>query len=167
MSICAIVLVLVALQRIAELAYAERNTRALRARGAVEIAAYQYPFIVAFHLAWFVALLFLLPQAPAPHWWLLAVFALLQLARIWVLVTLGPYWTTRIISVPNEPLIRRGPYRLMSHPNYFIVALEVAILPLAFGAWHIALIATVVNFALLWWRIDAENAALNPRRGLP
>jgi methyltransferase len=167
MSVLAIVLVIVALQRIAELIYAERNTRALRARGAVEIAAYQYPFIVAFHAAWFIALSFQMQKPPAPNWWLLAVFVLLQLSRIWVLVTLGPYWTTRIITVPNEPLIKRGPYRFMSHPNYVIVALEIAVLPLAFGAWQLAIIATIVNTALLIWRISAENAVLNSRRGLP
>jgi methyltransferase len=167
MSVLAIVLIVVALQRALELLYADRNTRALRARGAIEIAAYQYPFIVAFHAALFIALAFLLAQTPAPNWWLLIVFALLQLARIWVLLTLGPYWTTRILTLPNEPLVKRGPYQFVSHPNYLIVALEIAVLPLAFGAWQIAVIATIINTALLIWRINAENGALKSRKGLP
>ncbi len=167
MSVLAIVLVLVALQRIVELFYAERNTKALRARGAIEIAAYQHPFIALFHASWLVAMALLIQLATPPNWWLLAFFGLLQIARIWVIATLGPYWTTRIITLPNEPLVRRGPYRFVSHPNYIVVALEIAVLPLAFGAWQIAIIATIINTALLWWRIDAENAALSPRRGLP
>lgn len=167
MNVLAIVLALLAVERIAELIHAERNTRGLRARGGIEIAAYQYPFIVLFHASWLVALAFLIPKSPTPNWWLLAVFGLLQAARLWVLATLGPYWTTRIITLPGAPLVRRGPYRYVSHPNYLIVALEIAVLPLAFGAWQLAVIATIINGALLWWRIAAEEAALRPRRGLP
>ncbi len=161
--ILAVVLLLVAAQRLIEISYAERNTRALRARGAVEIAPEQHPFFVAVHAAWLLSLWLFVPHDAVPNWWLLAAFALLQALRIWVLATLGPYWTTRIITLPGAPLVRSGPYRFMRHPNYAIVCGEILLLPLAFGAWKIALIFTLLNAALLAWRIRTENAVLASR----
>jgi methyltransferase len=99
-----------------------------------------------------------------PNVALLAIFVLSQLARLWIIASLGPYWTTRVITLPGAPLVREGPYAFMRHPNYAIVCIEIAILPLAFGAWQIALFFTVANAALLAWRIRAEDAALDPRR---
>ncbi len=91
---------------------------------------------------------------------------LLQLGRVWVVATLGPYWPTRIITLPKVPLVRRGPYRFVNHPNYLIVTGEIAVLPLAFGAWPIALVFSILNAALLFWRIRIENGTLTPRRTL-
>jgi methyltransferase len=71
-----------------------------------------------------------------------------------------------VITLPEEPLVYRGPYRFLRHPNYAIVAGEVAVLPLIFGAWRLALLFSVVNAALLWHRSRVENEALRPRRGL-
>jgi methyltransferase len=154
---------LVALQRLAELAVARRNTRRLLARGAREIGARHYPLFVALHASWLVAILLAVPRATEPFWGLLATFAVLQLLRIWVMAGLGSFWTTRIITLDGVPLIRRGPYRWMRHPNYWIVVGEIAVLPLAFGAWHVALIWSVLNALLLGHRIRIENAALNAR----
>jgi methyltransferase len=98
---------------------------------------------------------------------LLATFFLLQLARLWVLATLGPYWTTRVITLPGAPLVHAGPYRYVKHPNYLIVALEIAVLPLAFGSWAIALVFSLLNGALLGVRISSEDKALASRTGTP
>lgn len=160
----ALVLLLVALARVVELFIAARNTRALMAQGAVEIGRGQYPVIVLFHLVWLAALAVAVPDAaPADPFWL-GLFALLFLARIWVIASLGRYWTTRIVTLADAPLIRRGPYRFLRHPNYLVVALEIPVLPLAFGLWRIALGFGIVNLALLAWRISVEDRALAARR---
>jgi methyltransferase len=165
-SILWITLVLVALQRLGELAYAARNTRRLLAQGAVEIGRAHYPLFVLLHGGWLVAMAALVPAAAPVSWPLLALFVLLQLGRVWVVATLGPYWTTRIITLPKVKLVRRGPYRFVNHPNYLIVTGEIAVLPLAFGAWQIALVFSLLNAALLAWRIRIENGTLTPRRAL-
>lgn len=155
-----------ALLRLGELAYAQRNTRRLLRRGAHEVGASHYPALVGLHTAWLLAMGLSIPSDRPPHVWLLALFALLQAGRLWVIASLGPYWTTRVITLPDQPLIRRGPYRYLRHPNYLIVAAEIAVLPLAFGAWRLALYFSVLNAALLAWRIRCENRVLAPRRAL-
>jgi len=162
-AVCAI-LALVVLQRLIELVYAARNTRALLARGAVEVGRSHYPFIVALHAAWLAAIVIMLPAHASIDWLALALFILLQLARVWVIVTLGPYWTTRIITLDGVPFVRKGPYRFVRHPNYLVVAGEIAVLPLVFGELSVCLIFTAMNAAMLAWRIREENAALTTRR---
>ncbi|MBV8198071.1 MAG: hypothetical protein JO263_08045 [Candidatus Eremiobacteraeota bacterium] len=164
MSVLYIVLALVALQRIIELFYASRNTRRLRARGGVETGAVQYPFIVALHAAWLVSMAIFIPPSTPPNWALLALYVALQPLRIWTIAALGPYWTTRIITVPGAPLVRRGPYRIFRHPNYIVVCAEIAILPLAFGAIELAIVFSVLNASLLSWRIRTEERTLLARR---
>ena len=157
------IVLLVALQRLAELGYSRRNLERLLAAGGVERGADHYPYMVAVHAGWLLSLFLLVPAgAPIQIWWL-ALFLLLQAGRIWVLATLGPYWTTRVIQLPETPLVRHGPYRFCKHPNYAVVAGEVAVLPLVFGAWEIAAIFSLLNAAVLWRRIDVENAALAGR----
>jgi methyltransferase len=160
------VLALVTLQRLAELALARRNTRRLLAQGGVEIAPGHYPAVVALHAAW-LAGLWLLALPRAPDLALLAVFGVMQIGRVWVLAALGPRWTTRIIVVPGAPLVRSGPYRLTSHPNYVIVAGEILVLPLAFGLPLFAVVLSSLNALVLWVRIQAEDAVLRgaPRQG--
>lgn len=154
------IVVAVALQRLAELALARANTRRLLAQGAREHGAAHYPVIVVLHTAWLVALvLFVSPEAQ-PEWGWLALFVALQAARIWVVASLGRRWTTRIIVMPGKPLIARGPYRWMRHPNYAVVAAEIVVLPLVFGAWPLALVFGLLNAAMLFWRIRAEDRAL-------
>jgi methyltransferase len=164
MSIFYIVLALVVLQRIAELLYSARNTRRLLARGGIEIGAGQYPFFILLHAAWLASMVIFIPPATPPNWSLLALYVLVQPLRIWSIASLGPYWTTRIITVPGEPLVRRGPYRFFRHPNYIVVCTEIGVLPLAFGAVEIALIFSILNAALLSWRIRVEERALLSRR---
>lgn len=159
------ILGLVAGQRLGELAIANRNTRALMARGAVEAGASHYPVIVFLHGAWLAALTgWVALHAPPINLPLLVIFVGLQATRLWILWTLGPFWTTRIITLPDAPLVRRGPYRFVRHPNYLVVVLEIAILPLAFGAWMIAAIFSVLNAGVLFVRIRAEEQALATRR---
>jgi methyltransferase len=162
-----VVLSLVALQRVVELFYANRNTRRLLARGGVEVGAIQYPFIVLLHAGWLAAMAIAIPPATTPNWWLLALYAALQPLRAWTIVTLGPYWTTRIVTLPDEPLVRRGPYRIVRHPNYVVVCAEIALLPLAFGAVEVAIVFSILNASLLSWRIRVEERALRSRRAGP
>lgn len=153
------VLALVTLQRVGELFLANRNTKRLLATGAREYAPAHYPLIVALHTAWLLSLWWFGWSQPVDGLWL-AVFILIELARIWVLVALGPRWTTRIIVLPDAPPVRRGPYRFVTHPNYMVVVCEIAVLPLVFGLWQIALIFSLLNAAILSIRIREENRAL-------
>ena len=159
MTLAIVILALVTLQRVGELWLSNRNTRRLLAQGAVEHGRAHYPLIVAVHAAWLIALWWLAPGRPVEIFWL-ALYVLLQLARVWVLATLGPRWTTRIIVLPGAPLVKAGPYRFVSHPNYVVVAGEIAVLPLVFGLWPVALIFSPLNAAILAIRIRAENRAL-------
>lgn len=154
-----IILALVTLQRLVELVISRRNTRRLLARGAYEVAPGHYPLIVAVHALWLAALWWLAPGQPIV-WPLIALFLLLQLGRLWVLLTLGGRWTTRIIVLPEAPLVARGPFRFVRHPNYLVVAGEIAVLPLAFGLWQVALLFSLLNAAVLFIRIRAEERAL-------
>ncbi|MEO6255718.1 MAG: isoprenylcysteine carboxylmethyltransferase family protein [Sphingomicrobium sp.] len=154
-----VILALVTTQRLAELWLSHRNTRRLVAHGAVEHCAGHYPLLVMLHAAWLAALWWWAPGRSI-NWALMAFFVLLQLARLWVIATLGQRWTTRIIVLPAAPLVRAGPYRFVAHPNYLIVALEVAALPLAFGLVGVALVFSLLNAAVLAIRIRAENEAL-------
>lgn len=155
-----IILALVALQRLAEMAYARRNTRLLLRRGGVEAAREQYPFFVAMHAAWLLSMLLLIPADAAVNWYLVAAYAALQGVRLWIFASLRERWTTRVIVLPGAPLVRSGPYRFLRHPNYAVVVLEIALLPSAFGAYLIAGTFTVLDALLLGWRIRAEDAAI-------
>ena len=147
-------------QRLVELGIARRNHRALVARGAIEFGRRHYPALVALHAGWLLALLGTIdPQTPVSIP-LLAVFVLLECGRVWVVVTLGSRWTTRVMVVPGAKRIRAGPYRFLNHPNYLIVCGEIAVVPLMFGAWPLAVIASVLNLLALRTRIRVENKAL-------
>ena len=154
-----VILALVTLQRVGELWLSNRNTRRLLAEGAREYGQSHYLLIVAVHALWLVSLWWLAPGRHIFAFWLV-FYVLLQVARIWVLATLGQRWTTRIIVLPGAPLVRRGPYRFVNHPNYVVVIGEIFVLPLVFGLWQIALIFTALNAAVLTIRIREENRAL-------
>ncbi|WP_309607123.1 isoprenylcysteine carboxylmethyltransferase family protein [Phenylobacterium sp.] len=143
----------------AELVLARRNTRRLLARGAREYGANHYPLIVGLHTAWLMGLWAIAWPRPVSAAWLTA-YLVLQGLRIWVLGSLGARWTTRIIVLPDEPLVRKGPYRFLAHPNYAVVAGEIAVLPMVFGLPVYAAVFTLLNALVLSLRIGAENAAL-------
>jgi methyltransferase len=163
MTLAEVILGLVTLQRLGELLLARRNTDRLRAQGAYEVAAGHYPLIVALHGAWLAGLWYLAVYEPSDtdlSWSWLGVFVILQVLRVWVIATLGPRWTTRIIVLPGAPLVASGPYRFMSHPNYGVVAAEILVLPLVFGLPWYGFAFSVLNAVVLWIRIRAEAAAL-------
>ncbi|WP_074066739.1 isoprenylcysteine carboxyl methyltransferase family protein [Rhizobium gallicum] len=153
-------LTFVTIQRLGELVLSRRNTAALLAKGARETGAEHYPYMVALHAAWIGGLWLLASDRPVNLVWF-GIFMLLQILRLWVLATLKERWTTRIIVLPDAPLVRSGPYRFIRHPNYAVVAGEIAVLPLAFGMPLYAAAFTILNALMLAIRIRAENAALN------
>ena len=158
---------LVALQRLIELAHARRNTAWLLRLGAKEADAGGYPLFVLLHASWLTSLAVFVPAATLPDWPLIGVFALLQVGRIWVILSLGVYWTTRIVTLPDAPLVRTGPFRYFRHPNYLLVVAEIAVLPLAFGAVAIAAAFSALNLVLIARRIRIEERVLAPRQGVP
>lgn len=160
------VLAFVLAQRGGELLFARANTRRLLRQGAAEIDPGGYKWLVALHAAWLAALFLAVPAERAANWPLLALFFALQAGRVWVMASLGRRWTTRLIVLPRAPLVSRGPYRWLSHPNYLIVAAELAILPLAFAAVAIAIGFSACNGCLLVRRIRLEDAALGRRSHL-
>ena len=157
------ILALVTLQRLGELVLAKRNTARLLENGGYEIGAGHYPIIVAFHTAWILGLWWFAPSQPI-NWYLISVFAVLQALRVWVIATLGARWTTRIIRMPGETLVARGPFRFLNHPNYAVVIAEIFVLPLAFGLIWFSIISGLINIGILAWRIRVENNALEPVR---
>ncbi|HEY2751620.1 isoprenylcysteine carboxyl methyltransferase family protein [Phenylobacterium sp.] len=159
MIVSVVILALVTAQRLAELVFARRNTRRLLARGGIERGAKHYPMLVGLHAAWLAGLWLLASDRPANLAWV-AIYAALEILRTWVLASMADRWTTRIIVVPGELLVRKGPYRFLPHPNYIVVAGEIAVLPLVFGLTGYAVAFSLLNAAMLWLRIRTEEKAL-------
>ncbi len=155
---------LILLQRGAEEIHSARNTKALLARGAREEGASYYPVVAVAHLSWIAGLFFLIPADAQPIWPLIGLFVALQVARYWVIANLGPYWTHRIITLDDAPVVSSGPFRIVRHPNYVITIAETLLLPLAFSAVALALIMTAIWVAVLSYKIALEDAALASRR---
>lgn len=146
-------------QRCAELGLAQWNTLRLRAVGGIEFGAAHYPLLFALHAFWLLGLwMFGHGRNVDPYW--LAVFILLQAGRLWVIASLRSRWTTRVIVLPGAALVARGPYRWLRHPNYLIVMLEIAVVPLALGMPLFGLGFSLANAALIAYRIRVENRAL-------
>lgn len=155
----------VAAERVAELVVARRNAAWTLARAGVEHGRGHYPVMVALHTALLVGCLVEVaigdrPFVPALGWSMLGVVVLAQALRWWCILTLGPYWNTRVIVVPGARLVRAGPYRFARHPNYVAVVAEIAALPLVHSAWLTALVLTVSNAMLMGVRVRCENTAL-------
>lgn len=163
MTVAILLLAFVTAERLIEVWWAGSNTRRLLAQGAIEYAPGHYALIVALHAIWLAGLWLLGWSQNVSLGWL-AVFLGLQVARAWVLLTLGRRWTTRIIVLPGETLVRTGPYRFLSHPNYAVVTAEIAVLPLCFGLVWFAVVFSILNAAVLFIRIRAEAAALSQAR---
>lgn len=157
----------VTLQRIVELWWAKQNERRLFAAGGIEYGRPHFVLIVILHATWLIGMWPLAyDRSLDPRFFVIVVA--LQLARFWVLATLGRRWTIRIIVVPGEKLVARGPYRFLQHPNYAVVTGEFAAVPLALGLPLYAFVFSILNAAVLAIRIPAENAALasaTPGRG--
>jgi len=158
------ILALLITQRVLELVIARRNTARLLENGAHEVGAEHYPYMLMLHTFWIMALVaWVIAVPPRVNAYFFLFYAILLGLRVWVISSLGPFWTTRIITIPNLPLVRRGPYKYVRHPNYIVVAAEIAVVPLMFAAWEIALIFSALNAWMMRVRIGAENKALAAR----
>ncbi|WP_142827399.1 isoprenylcysteine carboxyl methyltransferase family protein [Planococcus soli] len=156
---------LVVVQRLLEVVYARFNEKAMRKQGAIEFGAGHYKWIVLLHVLFFVSLIietWVTGTGLRTGWQIfLVIFAIAQLLRFWALTSLGRFWNTKILILPGADLVKKGPYRWLPHPNYLVVAMEIAALPLIFGAWRTALIFSIANaLLLLLVRIPAEEKAL-------
>ena len=154
----------VVLFRFVELIHSYRNAKRLLESGGVEYGRKHYPLLVLIHISWIISIWLVVPSETEPSLGLLSVFIALQFCRFWVIASLGRYWTTRVISSNDFPIIVRGPYRFMKHPNYLVVCAEIAVLPLVFGATELAIVFSILNAAALVWRIRIEENALEMRR---
>ncbi len=159
MNFSIVIVALVTLERLGELWLSNRNTKRLLAQGAHEVAADHYLLIVAVHVLWLASLWVLAPSRSVDGFWL-GAYVLLQVGRFWTIEALGNRWTTRIIVLPDAPLVKRGPYQFIDHPNYVVVAGEIAVLPLVFGLFRVAVVFSLLNAAVLAIRIREENRAL-------
>jgi len=167
MGLPQVIVALVAVIRLGELSIARHNTERLLALGGREVGAAHYPLFILLHGSWLTSIYLLTPKDAPVSMAMLVIFVLLQLLRVWVVHTLGRFWTTRIITVPGMPLVTGGPYRYFRHPNYVVVIGEIAALPLAFGQWTLAIMFSLLNMILLRYRISVEDRALVDRRALP
>jgi methyltransferase len=156
---------LILLQRGFEEFYSARNTARLIAAGGREAGRDYYPVVAITHLAWIAAIFLLIPATAPVLWPLAGLYLLLQVARYWIIATLGRYWTHRIITVPNAPVVRKGPYRFLRHPNYVVTIAETFLLPLVFADAALAVIFGCVWSAVIYYKILLEDAALAKRRG--
>jgi methyltransferase len=155
----------VALERVVELVVSARHLRWAKERGGIESGAGHYPLMAAVHTLFLVSCIVEVhvadrPFVPALGWPMLALVAGTQALRWWCVHTLGPQWNTRIVVVPGLPLVSRGPYRWLRHPNYVAVVLEIAALPLVHTAWVTAVVFSVLDVGVLSLRIPAEQRAL-------
>jgi methyltransferase len=155
----------VAVERLAELVLSKHNAKLAFANGGKEFGRRHYPVMVVIHVALLVGCVVEVwvlhrPFIPWLGWPMLAVAVLSQVLRWWCITTLGPRWNTLVIVVPDAPLVQRGPYRWLHHPNYVAVVAEGIALPLVHTAWLTALCFTVANALLLTVRIRVENVAL-------
>lgn len=162
-TLVTVLLLYIVVQRLAELVYANRNTKRLLAEGGREFGADHYHWFIILHSGWLAALFLLVDPQHAIHPALLAAFVGTQILRVWTLASIGRWWTTRIISAPHFDRVKRGPYRFLPHPNYTVVVLEIAIVPLMLGLPWVALIFSILNAVLLRHRIAVENKVLAER----
>jgi len=157
------VLLYIVAQRLGELVYANRNTERLLSEGGKEHGADHYQYFIFLHSAWLAIIALMVDPQYAIHPILLALFIGTQFLRFWTLASIGRWWTTRIISAPHFDRVKRGPYRFISHPNYLVVVLEIAIVPLMLGLPWVALVFSILNALLLRHRIAVENEILIER----
>lgn len=154
----ALFLLYVVAERLIELPIAARNTKRLKAQGGVEHSPGHYPLIVAVHVGWILAMIVFGHDNLVSSFWL-AIYAVLQILRVWILGTLGRRWTTRIIVLPDEKKVTKGPFAVLPHPNYLQVIVEILVAPLVLGLWEVAAIFGALNAAVLVIRVSAEERA--------
>jgi methyltransferase len=160
-----IVISIIVFQRIIELFIAKRNENWMKIQGAVEFGARHYKYLVVMHGSFFLSLTaekVLLERGLSPLWpFIFCLFGLTQLIRVWVISSLGKFWNTKILVLANEKIVKKGPYRFVKHPNYFVVAMELVVVPLLFNAFYTALLFTILNALMMMVRIPEEEKALS------
>ena len=149
-------------QRLGELVLSSRNTKRLLAKGAYEAGAEHYSAMACLHASWLCVMIYFGIDQPVSIAWL-AVFAVLQILRVWIIYSLGGRWTTRII-VMGGPLVTKGPFAWLKHPNYLVVIAEIFVVPMIFGLPVVAAVFSALNAAMLTVRISAEEEALQRYR---
>ena len=157
------ILAFVIIQRLVELVIAKKNEKSMRAKGAYEVGSSHYKYMILLHASFFVSFLVevvFFKSVFTPYYGLLAVFLLLQLLRVWCLISLGTFWNTKIIILPGANVVVKGPYKFIRHPNYLVVCLEIAVLPLMFQAYVTAITFTILNLIMLSVRIPIEEKSL-------
>lgn len=151
-------------QRLIELVIAKNNEKWMKERGGIEHGEGHYKWFIMIHTLFFISLIIESTMNNridfTLNYTLFFIFIITQLGRIWCILTLGRFWNTKIIILPNVTLIRNGPYKYVKHPNYIIVGVELIIIPLLFGTYITAIIFPVLHYILLRIRIPKENAAL-------
>jgi len=155
---------LVLAQRGLEELYSQINTRKLLRWGAYKVGEEYYPVVAVTHLCWIAGIALLAPRQATVYTVPLIAFLILQVLRYWIIAALGPYWTHRIVVLPGAPVIERGPYRFLRHPNYAVTLAETLLLPLVFGEVALALIFTIIWAVVLRYKIILEDAGLEVRR---
>ncbi len=151
--------------RIGELILSNNNEKWLLANGAVEYGKQHYPWMIALHISFFISLLveYYFQTAHSCNYYLLFSFCVLIALKVWVITSLGKYWNTKIYHIPNAGLIKKGAYKYFKHPNYAIVIVEIAIIPLMFHLYFTAIVFSILNAAMLYVRISEENKILQQR----
>lgn len=159
-----IILSIVIVQRLLELVIAKRNEKNMRAQGAYEVGASHYPLMILLHVSFFISLLVEVTTfnlTPSPLFLVfLVMFLCVQGLRVWCLTSLGSFWNTKIIILPGANVVTKGPYKYLRHPNYLVVSMEIALLPLMFEAYFTAICFTILNAIMLSIRIPTEERAL-------
>lgn len=159
-----IIISLVITQRLIEVFVAKRNEKRMLAQGAYEVGASHYPYMISLHVSFFVCLIaevVIFDRGISPLFPLFfLIFLFVQALRIWCLTSLGQFWNTKIIILPGANVVTKGPYLFIRHPNYVVVCIEIALLPLMFQAYLTAISFTLLNLAMLSVRIPLEEKAL-------
>ena len=152
----------VILLRIGELVLSKSNEKWLLRNGAVEYGQKHYPFIVALHALFIISVVCEYYSQTNPTYSLsfIIFYVVLIVFKTWVILSLGKFWNTRIYHIQNFPLIKKGPYNYLKHPNYLIVVAEIAVIPLIFHLYYTAITFTLLNSVMLFIRIKEENKAL-------
>ncbi|MGI9534738.1 MAG: isoprenylcysteine carboxyl methyltransferase family protein [Thermodesulfobacteriota bacterium] len=164
-SIFILFIIFLAIQRILELRLAKKNEKVVRKEGAIEYDREGYKYIVFMHVGFFISLIlekYLLNRGfNSLSLLIFIIFIFTQLLRYWAITSLGKYWNTKILVVPNTPLIAKGPYKYLKHPNYLAVITEIVVIPLIFSCYITCIIFSTLNFLTLLRRIRIEENALN------
>lgn len=159
------IFIFIALERIVELIIAKRNEKWMLERGGVEWGREHYKWFIIVHLLFFLSILTEVSLRDNSGFvmnnYVFALFLLTQAARVWCIQSLGPFWNTKIIILPDRSLISRGPYKYVKHPNYIIVGIELFIIPILFGAYFTAILFPILHISLMTVRIPIENKALS------